>query len=80
MTGLIGLLLCALALQGCGFVIGLGLLVQCGPMPMSADACEGVRGWGFRPDPPKPKPRPVCAEWVETQAVADAVGCTWGPR
>lgn len=76
------LALCAALLTtGCGgFFIGLGLLIACGPMPMSADACEGGRGWGFTPDPPPAKPKPVCAAWVETQAVADAVGCTWGPR
>jgi hypothetical protein len=35
--------LCALALAGCGFVIGTALLFDCGPMPMSADQCWG--GW-----------------------------------
>lgn len=27
--------------SGCGsFLIGLGLLIECGPMPMSADDCQ----------------------------------------
>jgi hypothetical protein len=38
---------------GCGsFFIGLGFLLQCGPMPMSPDDCKDGRGWGLRPDPP----------------------------
>jgi hypothetical protein len=50
--------LCAAVLSaGCGgFFIGLGLLLQCGPMPMSPDDCKDGRGWGLRPDPPPLQP------------------------
>jgi hypothetical protein len=37
--------LCALTLGGCaGAVIGLGLLMACGPMPMSPSDCRPTRG------------------------------------
>jgi hypothetical protein len=42
-------LVVALSCSGCaGFFVGLGILIQCGPMPMGPSDCEPTRR------PPKP--------------------------
>ena len=65
------LVLCTVLLAGCGsFFIGLGLLISCGPMPMSASDCEGGRGWGFG----STKDESVCPVGV-TQETAEMMRC-----
>jgi len=53
---LLALLLVA-ALTGCGeFFMRLGLLIECGPFPMSFDNCRPPRDPVIQPEPPESIP------------------------
>ena len=54
MSKVLVVLLLATALTGCGgFFIGLGLLIECGPFPMSIDSCGPKRAPVIPPNPPE---------------------------